>query len=80
MDGPTTAGLHAVDSNLLCKACALQDSPMPMRSPTSVHWNAVVSQEHGVAGTFNSVLGLPWPALLFMGLGTTALTLCGFQP
>lgn len=32
-------------------------------------------QEHGVAGTFNSVLGLPWPALFFMGLGTTALTL-----
>ena len=35
-------------------------------------------QEHGLAGTFGSLLGLPWPALLFMGLGTTALTLCAF--
>ena len=36
-------------------------------------------QEHGVAGTFGSLLGLPWPALLFMGLGTTALTLCALM-
>jgi hypothetical protein len=36
-------------------------------------------QEHGFAGTFGSLLGLPWPALLFMGLGTTALTLCAFS-
>jgi hypothetical protein len=34
------------------------------------------TQEHGIAGTFSSLLDLPWPALLFMGLGTTALTLC----
>lgn len=32
-----------------------------------------------MAGTFGSLLGLPWPALLFMGLGTTALTLCAFR-
>lgn len=33
------------------------------------------AQRHDLAQTLHSFMSLPWPALLFMGLGTTALTL-----
>jgi len=39
------------------------------------NFSSAVLQGHDLSHTFNAFIGLPWPALLFMGLGTTALTL-----